>query len=70
MIMEARMLEFIRATAEDLDDYMKAKIDAFSDDLHMYDLVRQVTMTMIKNSKILNNILHIKLCWMGKLLAD
>ena len=34
--MEEKMLEFIRATVEDLDDYMKAKIDAFSDDLHMY----------------------------------
>lgn len=28
--------EFIRATAKDLEDYMKAKIDAFSDDLQMY----------------------------------
>lgn len=30
------MLEFIRATVEDLDDYMKAKIDAFSDDVDLY----------------------------------
>ena len=36
MIKEEKLLEFIRATAEDLEDYMKAKIDAFSDDLSMY----------------------------------
>ena len=30
------MSEFLRATDEDLEDYMKAKIDAFSDDLRMY----------------------------------
>ncbi len=30
------MLEFIRATEEDLEEYMKAKIDAFSDDVKQY----------------------------------
>ena len=30
------MLEFIRATEEDLEEYMNAKIDAFSDDLVTY----------------------------------
>ena len=30
------MLEFIRATVDDIDEYMKAKIDAFSDDVKNY----------------------------------
>lgn len=30
------MLEFIRATVEDINEYMKAKIDAFSDDVKKY----------------------------------
>lgn len=34
--MGEKILEFKRATAEDLEDYMKAKIDAFSDDLCTY----------------------------------
>jgi len=30
------MLEFIRATVDDITEYMKAKIDAFSDDVNNY----------------------------------
>ena len=30
------MLEFIRATVDDITEYMKAKIDAFSDDVKNY----------------------------------
>lgn len=30
------MLEFIRATTDDLNEYMKAKIEAFSDDVNQY----------------------------------
>ena len=30
------MLEFLKATPSDLEEYMKAKIDAFSDDVKLY----------------------------------
>lgn len=30
------MLEFIRATVDNINEYMKSKIDAFSDDVKNY----------------------------------
>lgn len=34
--MEEKMLELKKVVADDLEEYMKAKIDAFSDDLYTY----------------------------------
>jgi hypothetical protein len=31
------MLKFIRAVVDDINEYMKAKIDAFSDDVKNYE---------------------------------
>ena len=30
------MLEFVRATIDDIDEFMRAKIEAFSDDVKKY----------------------------------
>ena len=36
MFLEENMLEFLKVESKDLDEYMKVKINAFSDDVEIY----------------------------------